>query len=268
MNTRDNKTVILKRIFLMRKSTKSKRTNCSVISVKMTITALTIASKSSNINSNKDFEKYLKQKEDEESKRSEKENMNTIDDIDVTEEDLVLSVQFRDEKIENTSKNMATSIFPELFNLMKQLMNFKIDNKVNIANDVNFLLHLFDQVKRVDKELSDTQKIAFILNALPEKYRSFAVGSESKGIRNSNQFICELFEEIETFITKEEKWNNNLQQIQGQVEKTTQKNNSIGKHETLNSNKREFESGSLIMQSKPSQSTSPKMQKKKRSKKG
>lgn len=67
-------------------------------------------------------------------------------------------------------------------NIWRQLRDFKIKIKGNIENDLELLSHLFNQLKSVDNELTDIQKIAVTANVLPKQFNKFVVLIDSRKI--------------------------------------------------------------------------------------
>lgn len=163
-----------------------------------------------------EFEQYIKQKEQKDQKNK-KEEVNEIETFAEEEEiDLVLSLVVDDEKDEKIPFNSSENQF-KMIALMKQLLNFKIENKVNIEKEINSFLLIFDEIKLVDKELSANSKISFILNALPEKYQYFTVRCELVETKlNWEKFLNILFEEIEKLIESEAKCINKNTKLENQ----------------------------------------------------
>ena len=113
----------------------------------------------------KEFEAFMKQREEANQKVNTTE-ANEIVEIEEGENDeFVLGITVE----EKTSKAAATKIHDSI-TLFEKLTDMKIQNTVNMQLQINEYSLLFDEFKKVNSEISDTLKIAFVANKLPENY--------------------------------------------------------------------------------------------------
>lgn len=87
---------------------------------------------------------------------------------------MVLCIQenFEEKSIQRVKITKPTNLVRQV-NLWRKITNFKIKNKEGIVHGLNHLSQLFNNLKGVDNELNESQKIAILLNALPRNYEEF-----------------------------------------------------------------------------------------------
>lgn len=179
-----------------------------------------------------DFEKFQKESEKNNIKNNEVNSAKMLTEKEEEEEDcdFILSIQADTESEEMCKKGPTKCA--QLIKLFSKLNKIKIENEVDFEAKINQFSVLFNKFEKVDRELSDSHKIAFVLNALPKYYQKFILKFEKESF-TWERFLSDLLITIRKI--QEEKWNNS--QARNQQIKT------IGNIETKNIKCGEFSNG-------------------------